>query len=441
MESVGSKMGEFSANTPEPRGDEVTKRRHLMRKSAVLTLLVFAASLITLGAGQALAATFVVDDDLAQCPNADFTTAAGIQLAVNAASPGDDIKVCPGNYSSTTVTKALKLTGATKELKEKRCLDPTGNPATDPTKNSIVHGGPSAPGFLVAANDVEIERFTVQHAANDAGIRVPGNLSGTEIQENVIQDNTIGVNLNSNGVRQTNVEKNCIRDNNVAGAASGNGIYSDQGLANAQIDENTFFNNAATAINLLRAPLAGPLDNVRVRGNRSKDDGDLISIADSTNSEISHNRATGSIGSAIFITANNSDLQVQKNDLSDGLDEGINVNAGGGPVNTGLDISHNKSHDNATVGLAVRPDSLVSSVISNNKIEDNGADGIKIRPGNTGNLVKNNNMKGNGGPHDCHDASGIPPANTWEGNKGATQNQADLCKKATVVPPFDEPAP
>ena len=412
-----------------------------MRKSAVLTVLVFSASLITLGAGQALAKTFIVDDDLAQCPHADFTTAAGIQLAVNAASPGDDIKVCPGNYSSTTVTKALRLTGATTELNEKRCLDPIGNPATDPVKNSIVHGGPSAPGFLVAANDVEIQRFTVQDATNDAGIRVPGNLSGTEIQKNVIQDNTIGVNLNSNGVLQTNVKKNCIRDNNVPGAANGNGIYSDQGLANARIDENTFFNNASTAINLLRAPAAGPLDNVQVRNNSSKDDGDLISIADSTNSEISHNKATGSIGSAIFITANNSDLQVQQNDLSHGLDEGINVNAEGGPVNTGLDISNNKLHDNATVGLAVRPVSLENSVIANNKIENNGADGIKIRPGNIGNLVKNNSMKGNGGPHDCHDASDTPPANTWSGNKGATQNQTDLCKNATVVPPFDEPAP
>src|SRR5947209_3951668 len=30
----------------------------------------------------------VVDDDLAQCPNANFTTAAGIQLAIEAAAPG-----------------------------------------------------------------------------------------------------------------------------------------------------------------------------------------------------------------------------------------------------------------------------------------------------------------------------------------------------------------
>jgi len=39
---------------------------------------------------------FIVDDDHAQCPNAQFTS---IQAAVVASGPGDQIKVCPGNYT------------------------------------------------------------------------------------------------------------------------------------------------------------------------------------------------------------------------------------------------------------------------------------------------------------------------------------------------------
>src|SRR3954452_18228479 len=38
---------------------------------------------------------FIVDDDHAQCPNAAFSR---IQDAVDAAPPGAQIKVCPGNY-------------------------------------------------------------------------------------------------------------------------------------------------------------------------------------------------------------------------------------------------------------------------------------------------------------------------------------------------------
>lgn len=39
---------------------------------------------------------WIVDDDRAQCPNADFTS---IQAAVLASGPNDSIKVCPGTYN------------------------------------------------------------------------------------------------------------------------------------------------------------------------------------------------------------------------------------------------------------------------------------------------------------------------------------------------------
>src|SRR4029079_4915574 len=41
------------------------------------------------------AGSMIVHDDLADCPNAQFTS---IQAAVTAAPPGAKIKVCPGTY-------------------------------------------------------------------------------------------------------------------------------------------------------------------------------------------------------------------------------------------------------------------------------------------------------------------------------------------------------
>ena len=71
----------------------------MLRRFVLLTAL--AAGIIAVCAVPAMAKEFRVDDSLsADCPNADFTT---IQAAVNAAGPGDHIKVCPGTYTEHVV--------------------------------------------------------------------------------------------------------------------------------------------------------------------------------------------------------------------------------------------------------------------------------------------------------------------------------------------------
>src|SRR5690348_7698571 len=63
-----------------------------------------------------LLATLYVDDDHAQMPNAGFTS---IQAAVNAAHPGDTIRVSPGTYNeSVTVDKQLTILGSQSDVNQ-----------------------------------------------------------------------------------------------------------------------------------------------------------------------------------------------------------------------------------------------------------------------------------------------------------------------------------
>src|SRR5207237_4936066 len=92
----------------------------------------------------------------------------------------------------------------------------------------------------VQADSVRILGFTVQDAVGSPGINLSRDHSGYDIENNVIQNNTFGVYFNSNGAKRSEVERNTSRTNNQAGAASATGLYSDQGLSNAEIENNFF---------------------------------------------------------------------------------------------------------------------------------------------------------------------------------------------------------
>ena len=373
-----------------------------------------------LGTARAATTTLVVDDDGGECSSAAYTT---IDDALTAANTGDTIFVCPGTYDPTTITKRVTLRGLTPNLSnESKCLDSATYPADNTAQNSVVAG------FTVLASHVTITGFTLTDADN--GVLVPAGYSWAGITGNVFQGNTIGINLNGSSPV---VDHNCIRDNNRPGSAAGTGIYSDQGLVNAVISANAFVGNDAAAITLIGDGL-GSVTNVRVEKNTSNGDGDMISLEGVTGSTISKNTSTGAVGSAIYIEFDNSGLTVEKNTLKAGDDEGIAINAGGGPMNDQITLSKNTitggALSNADGGIEVYPNSLTNSTFSDNKVRANGYDGLYVHAGNTGNTFLKNNLKGNqqlGAGFDCYDETG--PANTWTKNKGKTSFPAGLCKK------------
>jgi pectin methylesterase-like acyl-CoA thioesterase len=225
---------------------------------------------------------FVVDDDLADCPKADFTS---IQAAVTAAGPGDRILVCAGTYhEQVTVSTALKndLTIVAK-----------GKPG-----EVIVNAHGHDAGFLVLnASGVTIEGFRVEHAheadielvhATFATIR-ENVLSASEhdgvellasddnlIEHNVSIDNpaanACGINLAA-GSRRNLVRHNMLVRNEwgiqIAGGLDnvifdnqslrnrGNGIRNVGGASGTMIENNRSFENGLTPGPLTGATAAG----------------------------------------------------------------------------------------------------------------------------------------------------------------------------------------
>lgn len=103
-------------------------------------------------------ATLVVDDDKVQCPNAGFTS---IQAAVNAASSGDRINVCPGTYrEQVKVTKPLTIRGVEVANQHLSLVKPDAALANS---TSTTTGNPIAAIILVEGTD----KVTLTHLAVD----------------------------------------------------------------------------------------------------------------------------------------------------------------------------------------------------------------------------------------------------------------------------------
>lgn len=400
--------------------------------------------------------SFVVDDDRVQCPDADFTTATGIQQAIAAAVPGQRIRVCAGVYSPINVNKTLIIEHPVQHGQATQCQAAL---APDPTKDAIIDAlGTNVIAVQLAANDIVFYGFHVQNTNQNPGILSSSLFSGYEILFNVVQRNSIGLYLNASGLSETLVRHNCFRSNDrVPAAAGGSGIYSDQGLSNAKIQENTFTGQpSASMIYTLNVA------NITVEHNDAFNDAGtivLVNVQDSlvqynhihdttssgvfvgggvTNTTIRYNKisdigGTGITTNVLFVpTAPNTGLRIEKNHVSGSPFDGIRLNQ----TDESL-VSGNRSIGNARDGIRLQNDSDLNTV-RDNLSRDNGRDGMRVDADQSSeNTIERNKMLGNF-EHDCHDdttgGETAGTANFWINNIGKTENRPGLCKNATVTP-------
>ena len=329
---------------------------------------------------------------------------ATIQAAVNAATAGDTISVGAGtytdivdNYAHVAVnTPNLKILGAQYGV-DARTRSATGE--------SIVQAGGTnrQPAFFINADGVVIDGFTLQGGTNAAGITIAKQYSGSQILNNVIQNNSIGLFPASNGATQTIVKQNFFKNNNVPGASSGTGIYSDDGLSNALIDNNKFTGHSSAAMNLIG------LQSFTVSNNQLVADASIV-LFNSMTGSIANNISTAPQGSGLFLGGGNNGVDVTGNTISGGVSSAVNVQDVGYGPNTSISVLGNTLTENG-YGIRVNAGALATPLEAHfNRIVGNTTAGLHNN--STSQVNAENNWWGcNDGPNtvDCDAVSGTGP--------------------------------
>ncbi len=280
-------------------------------------------------------------------PVTDITSSAqfaSIQAAVNAAVSGDTIQVAAGTFTEgVTINTPVTLEGAQHGVDARTR---TGVPETVITANAAGSGG-----FGINASNVVIDGFTIATNAPTSalnniapnygtGIDVAATVSGTQIINDIIQNNVFGVYLKSDGTYKTLVEHDLFNNNNQPGAASGNGIYTDGALSNAVIENNTFTANSSAGI-VMAGSSAGLETGITIANNEflgtTALGGTALALFNVTNSKITGNFVNGTgptatDADAIYLGGGDSGITLSDNLIRNSAGWAIHLQTGYGPA-------------------------------------------------------------------------------------------------------------
>ena len=376
-----------------------------MKRMLLAGLIMVGA--LALGASPALAKELRVDDDKAQCPNAQYTT---IQSAVDAAGQNDTVKVCPGTYSEqvriqTHAKDGLKLVSL---VPQKAIIEA---PPVMTFPKTIV--------LIKDADRVEIEAFTIRGPYVEPGCGTP--IPNTPDPANPVIDAHKGVYV-MNGFKER-IEHNHILDIRNANPAL---FGCQEGLA-VQIGrqgENTT-GSARVTHNLIADYQKGGVivDNA---GSYGQVDHNVIRAAAAVQPNIAPNGVQISRGAGADVDHNKVSANKFLGNRDAGSGSGILLfRPGAGKV----EVDHNNTFDNDDGLPLIDAD---REQIEHNYSHDNVFfDGLYADEDSMRNLFKGNVALRNK-EHDCHDDSigdgTAGTANTWKDDVGVTQQPMGICK-------------
>jgi parallel beta-helix repeat protein len=410
----------------------------LIALAAIAAALVFLPSALA-GANH----TVVVDNDLADCPNADTTS---IQAGVLLAEPGDLVLVCEGTY-----VEDVTVTAADSDISIK-AKGPLGSVVVDGA-NTMMHGfelhgasGVLVEGFVVErfhddivlhdANDNVVRLNETRFAWDHDGIELFANSHRNLIEHNIAHDNqmslgcgiSVGGGSSDNVVRHNTVfhnanngillgggllgpagpgnviEENDVFDNGkpVAGANRGTGILNAI-TPGSLIQHNQVTSNNAFGIRVLGATSAGvTVSHNLVESNGSTNDDDGIRIELSPNSVVEHNDSRFNRHDGVHLVAALGavvDANVVDLNGTPGAGNGCGIDvdsltlAGVLAPSTANIVTNNVAREHTRSGIRVR--NSLGNVVANNQLKDNPGDGILLTNGDD-NTVDRNESDHNG---------------------------------------------
>ena len=427
-----------------------------MRRLLTLVLLCASCLVPLVGAPTATAtppADLVVDDDGAQCGPDTYST---IQSAVDQASAGDRVWICPGRYSEhVRVSASISMYGRPDEVAAIPCSAPeTGDPdGLDPTVVPILEPPDTveAPILQIDADDVDVSGLVVQGFDDQTRTEVaPGYTviepavgtsevhAGWRMHHNLFRLNGLSVELGSDGSAPVRLDHNCFRDNDYAG---GNQRLL---LSDARIDHNESFGTAILAWEIGWGYRAAA--HVRVDHNSSLRDARGALVENAADVSLDNNTVTapGVLGMQV---RPGSDHVTLRDNLVTGAGSGSafsigtqGANTAPLPAATDIVVTDNVGSGNGQSGLVAVPGANATDVlitdnvfdanttgvllgagtvgylIRGNVAEINRGNGIRLAPGTAGNLLEGNVLLGNT-VTDARDESGVPLRNTWTGNR------------------------
>jgi parallel beta-helix repeat protein len=447
------------------------KRGKTMRRTlGPMFTLVLTLSLVVAGGGRAAASStiWVNDDKLTlpgprSCNNPDFQQ---IQPAVNAAGPGDQINVCPGNYP-----EQVSITGPGKNniklrstsvwqavIKAPLVMDAVGaivrvSGATNVTILAFVITGPTQGSPL--NNGVRVDsngsaNILGNHITKIRDEPLMGSQHGVAIQVGRFAEATNGSakiignvidEYQKNGITISNsMSSGEVAYNRITGAGptptiAQNGIQVSSG-ATGIVRHNFVSKNIyspgepqSTGV-LLYLPGVVLVDRNTLTGN---DVGVYDFIADPGTGTITNNLSRASTLDGIIVQLA-SEQRVQGNKLSQNSGPGIGLYNGDKNA-----IKYNWVDRNKDSGILLDSDLDTPLGSNNNDVRGNfvtfngsnpsgdTTDGIRVNAPSTGNLIEDNRLKHNV-THDCHDwAAPTVSGNTWKDNEAQTSSPPDIC--------------
>jgi parallel beta-helix repeat protein len=326
-------------------------------KRLPMLALAMAGLMLTLAPAVQADEELVVDKDLVQCPNAQYTS---IQAAVLDAAPGATIEVCPDTYG-----EEVAIATAAKNGLKLRALGLLGEAVLE-------GGGTLTDGFtLSGVSDVVIDGFWVQHYT-DAGILVSDSGTGNLISHNATTNNVGGALPNANGIRNSNtpgtaIVHNLVRENGHHGLR-----VTGTGSTDVRIEHN----------------------DVRLNGSLNDDDGIRLDMGASGN-RVAYNHSERNRHDGIHLTGAHANIAEQNRLVRNGsvVGNGCGVDVDSGGANNIVRNNHAQGHDNS--GIRVQ-NAGTGNVVAHNDVSDNGRNGV-LNNNTIGTLIEENRADGNVG--------------------------------------------